>query len=378
MLISSINCFAFKVYHQQYYHIVHKKSKSKLDILNPQISLQVAELASISTASIALESRMKAFGIDPTIFAFSLSVIFSIRRGPFPGLSRTSQEFVQKLAWSSFLQSSLVLNVFGSKKIDPQSMFKSFPAYECMIAFCFAALGSFVGGLISHASLKHIFGFPHDSQMLKYLGGISASLTSSYIGGTANLYEVANILKLSTLVNSVAAIDIAVMVCFFQVLHLIHAKNKVDNTKLVASTIVNEPLKQLNLQISVKDFLAAISRIIKLIFGALLVTQLASAIQKLLPFQGMSVMISIILATIFNSLKPNTGKIRTELDVLSQKASLFMLCMFYATIGLNSGISDIKSTGRPVLYLMTSTLTVRIFIIFYVLILYYLFIVFLF
>lgn len=329
-----------------------------------QYPLRIIELVTVATASLAVEKTFKRLPVNPNIVSFALAALYSNLR-VYTGVVVASQEWVQHIAWTFFLQSSLVLSIFGSKKMN-WKLLRALPVYQCVLAFTFSALGSFLGGIAACRAVSMLY--KHDSTLLTSLIPISSSLVGSYIGGTANYFEVANILtknlKITDLVNSVAAIDVAVMVLFFQLLSFIQLRMPKElmfrspafphnSSDFAAPTNPNLERK------TTKDYVIQISRQIKLIFSAAVLTKLSRLLQIFVPFQGSSLMILIMLGSFLQGYKPETGKIRDEFDILSEKSSKFMLCMFYAAIGLNSGLNKIQKTGKPLLALICLTLLVR-------------------
>ena len=338
----------------------HHSFRTNVHTLNPsRVTIQIAELVSISGASIALEKSLKSFPVDPTISSFVLSALYTISKK-----GGADSDIIQKLAWSSFLQSSVVLNVFGTEKVDWKTL-QSLPILECMVAFLFSSIGSLFGGFVSYLSVARIIDASHSSLSLSSLRAVTASLTASYIGGTANFFEVASVLtkdmNIPDIVNSVAAVDIAFMVIFFQILDFIRFKAVASLSVGTLPAIKGQETASSDTSQSVKSSVHsynAFSRSVKLILASLLVTQISAKVQRLSPVRGISVMVSILIANVLKYLKPKNGKIRTEFDSLSSKTSLFMLCMFYASIGLNSGLGQIMKTGRAVLSVISINLMV--------------------
>lgn len=136
------------------------------------------------------------------------------------------------MAWRYFLPASVATGILGSSTSQsPTIVKKSNNASSAilnlgsvLVAFIFGTIGSLCGGWACMSYFKRTFpSIPLQSELLK----VSAGLTSSYIGGTANFFETVTLLQLSTegkqLLNLIAVADIAVMILYFAALSNIHA-----------------------------------------------------------------------------------------------------------------------------------------------------------
>ena len=159
-------------------------------------------------------------------------------------------DVLQDLAWSIFLQSSLILNIASSPSSHTILSVESIT--PMLTAFLLSALGSFIGGIGAYYVIMNL------SLQQKFKGSlklVTSALTASYIGGTANFFEVINILtrnvatreSFSSIINLVAGIDIGVMVAFFAILHSIRSNARArawmprfTNDPYVKKAIVHE------------------------------------------------------------------------------------------------------------------------------------------
>ena len=146
-------------------------------------------------------------------------------------------------AWTIFLQSSLILSIWNNfdyfKKQKVKDFYKS--NITILIAFLFGTIGSIIGSILGYyTSILYIkltssnIITSHISLQLKL---IASCICSSYIGGSANYFETAELLtsKLMTChvttntillkngLNAVAGIDIAIMVLYFTVISSIQS-----------------------------------------------------------------------------------------------------------------------------------------------------------
>ena len=147
-------------------------------------------------------------------------------------------------AWTIFLQSSLILSIWNNfdyfKKQSMKDYYKS--NITILIAFLFGSIGSIIGSIFGYyTSILYIkltsnnaLLISHTSLQLKL---IASCICSSYIGGSANYFETAELLtsKLMTIklttntillkngLNAVAGIDIAIMVLYFTVISSIQS-----------------------------------------------------------------------------------------------------------------------------------------------------------
>ena len=167
-------------------------------------------------------------------------------------------------AWTIFLQSSLILSIWNNfdyfKKLSFQDFYKS--NITILIAFIFGSIGSVIGSILGYYTSilyvkltnNNVILTSHISLQLKL---IASCICSSYIGGSANYFETAELLtsKLMTShvstntillkngLNAVAGIDIAIMVLYFTVITSIQSaaasrrrsnNNYNDNNKVIS------------------------------------------------------------------------------------------------------------------------------------------------
>ena len=159
---------------------------------------------SIVFSSIALSSKFSI--LDPSYTSFLISSIYAI------ATKNTVALNVQNFAWNVLLQTALTLSLF---QLDNNQNHKNGEKNEnagksntMCIYFFFATVGSIFGGLIA----SNLF----DKKLSKTAIG---SLVASYIGGTANFFEVAGNEASNPIIISIAAVDVSVMIFYFGFFH---------------------------------------------------------------------------------------------------------------------------------------------------------------
>eukprot|EP01041_Mallomonas_annulata_P003286 gene3286-6510_t len=152
-------------------------------------------------------------------FAFSSSSLH-------PGFHIPS--WLEKIAWMNFLQSTLSLGIWSTNTAEqtenPNTITKNI--IPMILAFIFGSIGTFLGAIISYSIVSNFI--PKD--LLEVTKICCGCLSASYIGGTANFFEVGYILNKkyqnsSKLLNIVAGADIAIMCLFFAILSAIQSSN---------------------------------------------------------------------------------------------------------------------------------------------------------
>ena len=346
---------------------------------------RILQLSTVSLSSMALENKLpRTFGV---IDAPTLSFFFSAALSLIPSMKLDSaiSTALQVAAWQLFLQASLILSIFSSPRMVnttgddyEEERRKKYLLVPTLFAFLLAALGSFVGGFISFVLIQNpkIASLPFikiTESLKSTLVPITSSLTASYIGGTANYFEVSDLLKhLGETPNVINAIDIGVMVLFFCVLNIIKSSSFFSNLLprrkwMSSSKQRSQSHPQLYIEPSQSDPIywkhqaIKASRILKLIAGALLVTKSVVTLSNLLPFRGVSVMLTAGIGLYLNSKKPEKRTaLFEEFEILGNIGSLYLLCMFYSVIGLSAGLFEFASVGTPILLLISTILTVHL------------------
>ena len=347
---------------------------------------RILQLSTVSLSSMALERKIPEYFsvIDAPTLSFFISAALSLL--PSMQLDPDISSILQLAAWQLFLQASLILSIFSSPRMvsltgdrfEGEQRKKNL-LLPTLIAFILAAGGSFLGGYFSYALLQN----PKFTSLpfMKITGSLkstlvptTSSLTASYIGGTANYFEVADLLShLGETPNVINAIDIGIMVLFFCVLNIIKSSSFFSRLLPRSNRLNVEKRPELRPRLYIepspsdpnywKHQAVKASRIFKLIAGALLVTKFIVVICKKLPYRGLSVMLTAGAGLYMNSKKPE--KITAffeEFEVLGNVGSLYLLCMFYSVIGLNSGLSEFPLVGTPLLVLISTILSVHLLV----------------
>ena len=319
-------------------------SSSKLQI-SPSLLIpytKLTEVSTISFSSIVIKSRFNNIKLDSTQTSFLLSIIYSLMRKV---SIDNSNMLIQTYAWSYFLQSSLVLNILstsssskGNKSAIESQAKNSLNYKHILFTFILASLGSFFGAIISFYLTKTLFSPTVINSLEHIIVPITASLAASYIGGTANYFEVANILtQNSNTINLVAGIDITIMVLFFNILTLIQKSNlnewlspknlgnNLNTNKTEAFVIDSNADNKTNNSFQLKYFF----RVIKLIILSLVVSVISDNLQKKLLIQGASVILTIIFSLFIRNFIPKSEIILSEFTDLSSKVKTINLYLFY-------------------------------------------------
>ena len=344
---------------------------------------RILQLSTVSLSSMLLEKKLpKSFGIvDAPTISFFISAALSLY--PSMQLDPEISTILQLAAWQLFLQGSLILSIFSSPRMVNvtgdrygEERRKKYLLLSTLFAFLLAAGGSFLGGFLSYYLLQNpkITSLPFmkiTENLRASLIPITSSLTASYIGGTANYFEVAD--YLGNTPNVINAIDIGVMVLFFCLLNAIKSSSFFSKLlpRLTSMNAEKKPLSGPQLYIEPKKSdsvywkhqAVRVSRIFKLIAGALLITQVIVVICKRLPFRGLSVMLTAGAGLYLNSKKPEKITVLfEEFESLGNIGSLYLLCMFYSIIGLNSGLTEFPLVGTPLLVLISTILAIHLIV----------------
>lgn len=191
----------------------------------------------------------------------------------------------------------------------------------------------------------------------------SACLLASYIGGTSNFFETAGVLASTAedtkLLNLIAGVDIALMIAYFGVL----LGSKSILSKILAtdgrgnggggydskgSRFYGLSKKQAR-PIEKASPVGAM----KCLAFAIGISSLATWIASRVPVMGISVPLST-LGALFASQVPLFRKLGVL--VPGENSAPFMLCLFYAIIGLDCKLQELAHVGFPILKLMTTML----------------------
>lgn len=173
----------------------------------PEIT-QLVALGTTSIISISL-SKIEKFGprLDAPQLSFLFTALFSFVKSDVVVFKT-----IETAAWTTFLQSSLVLGIFSSfqDKSKVSEKYSGNISKTMFLAFAFGSIGSFFGGFVGKVVAKPLYS---NSFFEPSLIPCCACLVASYIGGSANFFEVASLLQqkwssLADVVSIVAAVDI--------------------------------------------------------------------------------------------------------------------------------------------------------------------------
>jgi uncharacterized membrane protein len=273
------------------------------------------------------------------------------------------------LSWSVILQSSLVLSVLSICQLQkgrrPLNMTKRLRSL--LIAFAMGVVGSVAGAFVG----VNVVGVSRDWQIA------SACLLSSYIGGSVNFFETAGILSTTVedarLLNLIAGADIFTMIAYFRVLLwtrpmlkglLQQREEKRDDAADVDENRTEDSSSSSFAKISGdgekekqqpqlgRRVNNAVNEMKSVAFSVLLST-MATKCASAFPIPGLSVPIST-----FGAVTAARSPLFQRLGMVSpgEHTASFMLCLFYAIIGLDCKIMSLRRVGLPVLRLMMTML----------------------
>lgn len=336
-------------------------------------TMPIIPASAAATTSIAMylskNPKIPAF-LDTGAMAFLLSSI-AANVLPFPQLrDPVAKSGLMKVAWTHFLQGALILGIFGAtssssdvseSNSSTDTLLQSKSLIPVLVTFILGALGSFMGGILG-------FSYAKSSQTIgKYdLATVISCLVASYIGGSANFFEVASFLgkdaspSLPGIVTLVAGLDIGIMVVYFSILlslrqcksvisFLSGTKIEDDGSKvgglpqdkLIKETSVTTPHEQKgSLETTHKfnvAFLIEKMRLLKPLGIAFTISSFSLWMQSLVPhLPGVSVMICTLLSILFKKLSPATFDL-----ALGGIAGEGCMTLFYSTLGQSLILSDL-------------------------------------
>jgi len=335
--------------------ILHSlRSLQPLQLLRLAESKQALTLTVVSSLATRVGSTNPS--IDYSILAFVLSFFLS---NVFPSLSIKSDKIIS-FGWSNALIASLVISMLGtnSSSTDDSTPSTATNAVPMLISFISGTIGSFIGSIVAFNIVKK---FSHNI-LVSDLAVCAGCLAASYIGGTSNFFETANVLVKNggstlKLLNIVAGIDIFVMVCYFMVLLGIRKLGIKDNE----TVHMNKPLHDTLSSDAAPPPSASLVDIVKPGVLGLAVSLIASSLQKSVAIPGVSVTIATILAIAtrksgFNWVKSMSSEGRSL-------SSAFYLSIFYSILGGGLQLNDLV-VGIPILSLITLTLAIHLGIMF--------------
>ena len=276
--------------------------------------------------------------------------------------------FLKKAAWTNILQSSLVLGLWEStaqikKENDVIRHSERQHILPMLIAFGLGALGSALGTVMGFILSSR---FPN--AIISQLIVFTSCLSSSFIGGTVNFFEVAVSLnamrgQLGKSLEMFAASDIGFMVVYFGGLLLLQSspvakvltpRLKFESAEESAEIPLDEKLLSKEY---IVQFIKRATSVAELITASLVITLIAGWLQQYLKITGISVIFTVLLTLgTIKIFKPSNLEIFSS----STAAGNLMLSLFYATIGIEAGLFEIYKVGLPMLVLIVTALFIHI------------------
>lgn len=188
-----------------------------LNVLSP-----VSTVNTIAVTSVYLEKFItpSCSWISSPILSFLIAFSFSSIR------PQTLPLWLEKVAWTNILQAALALGLWGNSNRNSISNSNS-QLKHMILAFLFGCIGTLSGSLIGFFTTSKLI----NPSLLSSFKACSACLSATYIGGTANFFEVANILNTlgSSVITAVAAADIAIMCFYFALLSVLQSNPQLQN-----------------------------------------------------------------------------------------------------------------------------------------------------
>ena len=173
----------------------------------------------------------KFSGISTPSLTFLIAILL---KSLFPSLAIHSQ--TKDIIWTHFIQAALCLGIWSMNEVDGAGKRDNY--FSILIPFILGTLGTFTASLVSFSFVTKVFNL---RCVWSFAIAISC-LCSSYIGGTANFFEVATILsdkvhdnnlvdsiELNSLLSTVAATDVAIMCGYFSVLSWMQSRTQFQN-----------------------------------------------------------------------------------------------------------------------------------------------------
>ena len=260
----------------------------------------------------------------------------------FPGLKLPT--YLQDFAWSTVLQSALVLSVF---QMDDSALLEVDSLRPMLVAFIFGAVGSFIGGVLGG-------GFVSRSIEPFAIG----SLVASYIGGTANFFETCSFAPRGTnpsIFSSIAAVDIGIMVTYFSFLLWLrrfggcdeYEGHCEDNKKSAATS--SEAGSSWGHQVVVSG-------------AAVAITRLAGVLQQLVGVLGLNVTLSTGFAVALRKFLNRGNEVgsRNEFQSAARGPTTYAMALFYAAIGMSTTVLEVVQAGPQILSAIASILAVHL------------------
>ena len=339
-------------------------------------SLLLRDAGIVGGLSVAAFGGQRATGVDSGLASFALaSVVSSARRSGVWQL----HPILEQASWTVVLQTALILGVWASRSRIQQigatnpsgTRITAVKIVPMLVAFALGCIGTMLG---SFCGVKCATRFASRGTSSSVWPIAASCLAASYTGGTANFFEVANLLgalqgPVARALSLIAGIDILVMVVYFGILLSLRSWVAVGKDKSLsflsflysdAGTNAQTNVVSVSAKSGQSTFLGRRkllgAALVVVIAGLLALT--AAQVQRLLPrVPGLSVMASVLSAVYLASNSPVLG--------LASPAALSASCeltlgVFYAVLGLGCRIQDVFSVGPSILLLMLITLAVHL------------------
>jgi len=292
---------------------------------------------------------------------------------------------LEGLSWGVILQSALVLGIWTTASASTTktetsvktTATKKTKVMAMLVSFIAGTIGSLLGALLGAWPLvgHHSIGSGGNSNR-EVFRIAAASLSASYIGGTANFFETASLLKASAHVsktlNMIAGIDIIVMCAYFSLLLLLRSNSNSlpamqpgvltsDGSGSGGSVldVVNDAdVTETRDSLSVAE---SLPQAISSLFLATALAFFSSVVQNRLlqTVPGVSVMCSTLGALVLGPWLTKK-KILASSPRTNRMLQTHLMSLFYAIVGLGCKLTDLSSVGAPILLLILATLSVHL------------------
>ena len=298
-----------------------------------------------ASAAIAATSTLSGLNVDRGLVAFGAA---SLASSGLTGPDFSVDTALTTLSWGVILQSSLVMSIWslyhksGSARSRSRS---SLP--NLSLAFIFGTIGSVLSAFVGNAISPGKWGMA------------ITCLTGSFIGGSVNFFECASALGPSTeerkVLNMIAGADILVMIAYFAfMLASRQALASILPPRKEFSAASPGRSYSIGKQQYWKEGKSSNLTVIKTLLLSLGITSVASNVQSRFPkIPGLAVPISTLMAVVA-ARTPLLQK--AEMVQPGKDSGLFMLCLFYAVIGLDCRVQNMVTLGLPALRVMTTML----------------------
>jgi hypothetical protein len=342
-----------------FHHIALPLHKIPLHNLHPVIQVASATYLGRILSNTVLKERN--VHLDSSLLSFLISSLLSNHRATQAKASSSSSSYIDGLAWSIFLPASLVLNIWSEKQDRSESTAPTTTSSHIpmLVAFAFGCIGTFMGSILSGSVI---------GRLRAGLAQAAGCLAASYIGGTANFFETANILgiDMDPMIRDIAGIDVGIMVLYFSALQRLQSSSSLRHfTRKVQS--MNPPSRQVDTNSSSYEELVTkiVRPLDKILFGvvsligAISIVAVARMVSSYFPLPGFSLIIAIALTYACRSISLWKGFFQRASPANEYSIGL-LVDLFYSTIGMSLNINSLLSLGLPIIGLITILLAVHL------------------